>query len=110
MTLAVLIKKGGLAKAATMTLATGATQGADEAVTVAPVAAVAVAVKPEPIPELSPDEESSVRAWLAFIDETDPATIAEVLSQCINDLADRRYFLLRSEEIPELGKTIHHFT
>ena len=96
MTLSVLIKKGGLAKAATVTPATIATQETDEAVTVALVATVAVAIKPEPLPELSPDEETSIRAWLTHIEETDPAIITEVLDECRSDPKSRRYFLQRS--------------
>ena len=62
MSLSTLIKKGGLTGAMTATPATTATHEADEVVTVAPVATVAVAVKPEPIPDLSQDEETSIRA------------------------------------------------
>ena len=85
MTLATLIKKGGLTGTMTATPATPATQEADKPVTVAPVATVAVAEKPEPLPELSSDEESNILAWLAHIDETDPAIIAEVVDECRND-------------------------
>jgi hypothetical protein len=100
MTLSALIKKGGLAGAMTATPATVATQEAGKPATVAPVATVAVAEKPEPLPELSPDEESNIRAWLAHIEETDLVPIAEVLDKCRNDLDARRYFLKRSEEVP----------
>jgi len=110
MTLSALIKKGGLSKAATMTPATTATQETDEAVTVAPVATVAVAVKPEPLPELSPDEETSIRAWLAHIEETDSTIINEVLNKCCNESDARRYFLKRSEEVPEPVATNNHIT
>ena len=98
MTLSDLIKKGGLTGNMT---ATPATQPADKTVTVAPVATVAVAEQPEPLPELSSDEESSILAWLAHIEETDPAIIAEVVDKCRNDREARRYFLKRSEEVPE---------
>jgi hypothetical protein len=104
MTLSALIKKGGLTGTMTATPATPATQEADKPVTVAPVApvaTVAVAEKPEPLPELSPEEESNIRAWLAHIEETDPAIIAEVVDKCRNDQEARRYFLKRSEEVPE---------
>lgn len=107
MTLSALIKKGGLTGSMTATPATPATQEADKPVTVAPVATVAVAEKPEPLPELSPDEESNIRAWLAHIDETDPAIIAEVVEKCRNDREARRYFLERSEEVPE-PVTLNH--
>lgn len=100
MTLSTLIKKGGLTSMMTATLATPATQKVDTPETVAPVATVAVAQKPEPFPELSPDEESSIRAWLAHIEETDPDSINEVLDLCRDDLDARLYFLKRSEEVP----------
>lgn len=101
MALSALIKKGGLTGTMTATPATPATQEADKLVTVAPVATVAVAEKPEPLPELSSDEKSNILAWLAHIDETDPAIIAEVVDECRNDWKARRYFLKRSEEVPE---------
>ena len=101
MTLSALIKKGGLAGTMTATPATPTTQEADKPVTVTPVATVAVAEQPEPLPELSSDEESSILAWLAHIEETDPAIIAEVVDKCRNDREACRYFLKRSEEVPE---------
>jgi len=60
----------------TATVATPATQEVDNPATVAPVATVAVAEQPEPLPELSPEAESNIRAWLAHIEETDPVIIA----------------------------------
>lgn len=103
MTLSALIKKGGLAKSVTATLATLATQETDQPVTVAPVATVAVAVAaaPEPCVELSADEDATIRAWLAHIGETDPDIIAEVLAQCSTDAEASRYFLQRAEELPK---------
>ena len=101
MTLSALIKKGGLIGSMTATVATPATQEADNPETVAPIATVAVAEQPEPLPELTSDEESNILAWLAHIEETDPAIIAEVVDKCRNDLEARRYFLKRSEEVPE---------
>lgn len=101
MTLSALIKKGGLAKAVTATPATTATQEVENPVTVAPVATVAVAVKPEPLPELSTNQEASIRAWLAYIEETDPDIITEIVNQCRYETDARRYFLKRSEEVPE---------
>jgi hypothetical protein len=102
MTLSALIKKGGLAGIITATPATPATHQPDNPETVAPVAtvAVAVAVKSEALPELSPDEESSIRPWLAHIEETDPTIITEVLDKCRDELDARRYVLKRSEEVP----------
>lgn len=102
MTLSALIKKGGLAETVTATPATTATQEVDKTVTVAPVATVAVAVKQEPFSELSPDQEASILAWLALIDEIDSEIIAEILSQCRDDLGARWYFLKRPEEVPEI--------
>jgi hypothetical protein len=110
MTLSALIKKGGLSKTATATPATTATQEVDNTVTVAPVAPVAVAVKPEPLPELTPNQETSIRAWLAHIEEADLAIIAEVLGKCRDDLDARHYFLKRSEEVPEPVATNNHIT
>ena len=107
MTLSALIKKGGLTGGMTATPATPATQEADKLVTVAPVATVAVAELPEPLPELSPDEKSNIRAWLAHIVETDPAIITEVVDKCSNDLEARRYFLKRSKEVPK-SVTLNH--
>jgi len=107
MTLSALIKKGGLTGTMTATPATPATQEADKPVTVAPVATVAVAERAEPLTELSPDEESNILAWLTHIEETDPAIIAEVVDKCRNDPEARRYFLKRSEEVPE-AVTLNH--
>ncbi|MFQ5643988.1 MAG: hypothetical protein ACE5FQ_09835 [Thiogranum sp.] len=101
MTLSALIKKGGLCKSVTATPATLATQEADQPVTVAPVATVAVAQNPGTLAPLSPDEKSGIRVWLAHIEETDTAIIEEVLDQCRNGLEARRYFHKRSEEVPE---------
>ncbi|MCB1850775.1 MAG: hypothetical protein KDI83_08330 [Gammaproteobacteria bacterium] len=102
-----MIKKGGLSGGMTATVATPATQEAVNPVTVAPVATVAVAEQPEPLTELTSDEESNILAWLAHIEETDPAIITEVVEKCRNDLKARRYFLKRSEELPE-PVTINH--
>lgn len=96
MILSTLIRKGGLPKAATATLATLATQVTTNAATVAQVATVAVA-KP---PALTAEEEAAIRAWLAHIEETDTANIAEVLNQCRADEEARAYFLRRADEVP----------
>lgn len=98
MTLASLIRKGGLARIATATPATPATQEADSAATVAEVATVTVAnLLPPALPR---DDEAAIRAWLACIAETNLNTIAEVLDQCHTDPEARAYFLRRAEEIP----------
>ena len=52
-----------------------------------------------PVVELSPDEENRIRAWLTYIDETDPAIIDEILKMCRVELKHREYFLKRSEEV-----------
>jgi hypothetical protein len=121
MTLSALIKKGGLSKAATVTPATTATLGINQDVTVAPVATVTVVGGTEPAvknvllgteltSELLLDEESSIRAWLAHIEETDPTVITEVLDRCRDDLNTRRYFLKRFEEVPETVFPIKRIT
>ncbi|MEJ1391826.1 MAG: hypothetical protein RPU34_13180 [Candidatus Sedimenticola sp. (ex Thyasira tokunagai)] len=94
----------------TATPATLATDQPDNRPTVAPVATVAVAQKQEPLPELSPDEETRLRAWLAHIEETDPAVIHEILDKCRDDMDARRYFLHRSVEVPEPTCTSHTAT
>jgi len=79
--------------------ATPATQEADNPAT------VAVAGQPEPPPKLTPGEVSNIRAWLAHIEETDSAIIAEVVvDKCRNNQEAHRYFLKRSEEVPELTR------
>jgi hypothetical protein len=81
----------------TATVATTATQESDNPPPVATVAAVAVATSPE----LPPDEEKIILAWLELIEETDPVLIEDVLTKCRNNLKDRRYYLKRStEEVP----------
>jgi len=100
MTLSALIKKGGLTGIMTVTPATTATHQPDNPATVAQVATVAVTEQPKPLPALSSDEESNIRAWLAYIEETDPTIIAEVLDKCRNDLEARRFFLEQSKEVP----------
>lgn len=48
---------------------------------------------------ITADEEQAVRAWLAQINETDPATIADVLERCRNDKEAGAYFLRRASKI-----------
>jgi hypothetical protein len=50
----------------------------------------------QPSAPMSADDEQAIRAWLALIEETDPATIAEVLSQCQRDADARGYFTGRA--------------
>ena len=48
------------------------------------------------------DEETAIQAWLALIEETDPATIAEVIGQCQRDADARDYFTGRATaELPK---------
>ena len=55
-----------------------------------------------PAEPTSAGEEAAIRAWLALIEETDPATIAEVLNQCQRDADARDYFTGRA--VAELPK------
>jgi len=51
---------------------------------------------------LSAQEQAAIRAWLALIEETDPATIAEVIGQCQRDADARDYFTGRAAaELPK---------
>lgn len=51
---------------------------------------------------LTAEEETAIRAWLALIEETDPATIAEVIGQCQRDADARGYYTGRAAvELPE---------
>jgi hypothetical protein len=51
---------------------------------------------------LTAEEETAIRAWLALIEETDPATIAEVIDQCQRDADARGYFTGRAAaELPK---------
>jgi hypothetical protein len=51
---------------------------------------------------LTAKEETAIRAWLALIEETDPATIAEVIDQCQLDADARDYFTGRAAaELPK---------
>jgi hypothetical protein len=55
----------------------------------------------QPAAPLTASEETAIRAWLARIGETDPATIAEVIGQCQRDADARAYFIGRAaEELP----------
>ena len=51
---------------------------------------------------LTAEDETAIRAWLALIEETDPATIAEVIGQCQRDAEARDYFIGRAAgELPK---------
>lgn len=56
----------------------------------------------QPSAPLTAEEETAIRAWLALIEETDPATIAEVIGQCQRDADARDYFTRRAAaELPK---------
>ena len=58
----------------------------------------------QPSAPLTDSEETAIRAWLALIEETDPATIAEVIGQCQRDADARDYFTGRAAaELPKPG-------
>ena len=104
MSLANLIRgKSKPERFATATPATFAIQDANEVRTVASIATVAVA---EPLQgqtfPMAAEEEAAIRAWLALIEEIDPATIAEVIEQCQRDVDARDYFTGRA--VAELPK------
>jgi hypothetical protein len=50
----------------------------------------------QPFAPLSAKHEISIRAWMALIEETDPATIAEVIDQCRRNADARDYFTGRA--------------
>jgi len=91
MTLSALIRKR---ENATATVATPATHKGAKAGTVANVASVAVAN------QLLAEEETAIQAWLAHIEETDPAAIADVLARCQSDAQARAYCLEQVRQIP----------
>ena len=56
----------------------------------------------QPSASLTASDETAIRAWLALIEETDPATIAEVIGQCQRDADARDYFTGRAAaELPK---------
>lgn len=56
----------------------------------------------QPSAPLTASDETAIRAWLALIEETDPATIAEVIGQCQRDADARDYFTGRAAaELPK---------
>lgn len=120
MTLSALIRKRDTGNLATAIPAISATQPKGEAATVARIATVAVANSTEDKPAkpaqvgadgtatapMTADEDAAIRAWLALIEETDQATIAEVIEQCQRDAEARDYFTGRAaaELIQKGGK------
>ncbi|TXG97382.1 MAG: hypothetical protein E6R09_12840 [Rhodocyclaceae bacterium] len=103
MTLSSLIRKNEIREPATAIPAIPATQEHETAGTVARIATVAVAnPKEEKTAPLLASEESAIRTWLALIDETNPATIAEVMDRCQRDTGARDYFTGRAAaELPK---------
>ncbi len=56
----------------------------------------------QPLAPMTASEETAIRAWLALIEETDPAIIAEVIGQCHRDADARDYFSGRAAaELPK---------
>jgi hypothetical protein len=56
----------------------------------------------QPSAPLTASEETAIRAWLALIEETDAAMIAEVIEQCQRDTDARDYFIQRAQaEVPK---------
>jgi hypothetical protein len=56
----------------------------------------------QPSAPLTASEETAIRTWLALIEETDPATIAEVIGLCQRDADARDYFTGRAAaEVPK---------
>lgn len=115
MTLSSLIRKRDTGNIATAMPAISATQPRKWPRTVAKIAGIAVASQTTPRVKvlagdtadasrcpMTTDEEKAIRAWLALIEETDPATIADVLNQCRRDADARGYFTGRAaSELPK---------
>lgn len=80
-------------------VSTTPTADADEMQCAYPAAA---SVEPYSPPAATPDramtasDEAAIRAWLARIDETNPAIIADVMAQCQRDADARAYFVGRA--------------
>lgn len=56
----------------------------------------------QPSAPLTTSDETAIRAWLTLIEETDPATIAEVIGQCQRDAEARDYLIGRAAaELPK---------
>lgn len=56
----------------------------------------------QPTMPMTAKDETAICAWLALIEETDPATIAEVIGQCQRDADARDYFTGRAAaELPK---------
>ena len=60
----------------------------------------------QPSAPMTAGEQATIRAWLALIGETDPATIAVVIGQCQQDADARDYFI--GQAAAELPKPDPH--
>ena len=98
MTLAALIRKKEIGKPANANPAKVANDEPATTPSLAGLAALALA-KPTAAP-LSAADDAAIRAWLAHIDETDPATIADVLDKCRADSSERQIVLRWADEVP----------
>lgn len=50
--------------------------------------------------QMTADQESTIRSWLAQIEETDEAIIAHALNRCRQDVEARDYFIRLASEMP----------
>ncbi len=98
MTLSALIKKGSLAHCMTVTPATLVTSNVGSGTIVAAVATVAVVTSLQPMTQ---EDEALIRAWLEYIEETEPMIINEVIERCRVDTEAQAYFLRRTAETPK---------
>lgn len=71
---------------------------------------------------MTAEDETEIRDWLAHIQETDPAMVADVLVRCEHDPRAREYTLKQASEMPapappgpvrcadcrHFERTIHH--
>lgn len=118
MSLANLIRKRETGKPANDNPAKAANDGRASGEPLAGLAALALANPIEPktakpakvgadgtaTAPINADEEAAIRAWLALIEETDPATIYEVIGKCQRDADARGYFTGRAAtELPKPG-------
>jgi hypothetical protein len=55
----------------------------------------------QPLSPMTVEEEALIRAWLSLIQETESATIADVIERCQQDADARSYFAGRATELPK---------
>ena len=106
MTLAILMKKGGLRELATAIPAIPAIPKSQDTGSVARIATIAVATPPaqktaneESPPLLAPEDQAVVLGWLDAIGEDDEAMRREVLSKCRSDSKALAYVLAQANPI-----------